>query len=113
MADAQCMEEEIPNHLEHQPVQMNTDNLAIAPDHPTPNLDQQNAALNPTVDLTRTDVDNIEEYIRRHSDIGLDWYVPNLSNTHVRDLNKTDYPSALGDARYYSTAPRILHDINL
>ena len=72
MADTQCIEEEIPNQLEHQPSQMNTENPAIAPDHPTPNLDQQNVALNLTVELTRTDADNIEEYIRRHSDIGLD-----------------------------------------
>ena len=39
MVDAQHAEEEIPNQLEHQPVQMNADNPAIATDHPTPNLD--------------------------------------------------------------------------
>ena len=50
IADTQRIEEETPNQLEHQPAQMNTDNPAIAPDHPTPNLDQQNAALNPTVE---------------------------------------------------------------
>ena len=61
----------------------------IVQDQSTPNLDQQNqqnAALNPTVELTRTDNDYIEEHVRRHSDISLDWYVPILIKTHVRDL---------------------------
>ena len=40
MADGQHIEEEIPNQLEHQPAQSNTDNPARAPDHPTPILDQ-------------------------------------------------------------------------
>ena len=38
MVDAQHIEEEIPNQIEHQPVQMNTNNPAIALDHPTANL---------------------------------------------------------------------------
>ena len=86
MMDAQCTEGETPNEPEHQQVQMNRDNIEIVRDQLTPNLDQQNAALNPTLELTRTDADNIEEYVRRHSDIDLDWYVPNLVNTRVRDL---------------------------
>ena len=104
MADAQRIEEEIPNQIEHQPVQMNTDNPAIASDHPKPNLNQQNAAMNPTVELTRTDADNIEEYIRGHSDIGLDWYVPDLSNTHVRDIIKNRIPINTGRGKIYSMA---------
>ena len=30
----------------------------------------------------------MEDFVRNHSDIGLDWYVPNLVNTHVKDLIK-------------------------
>ena len=41
---------------------------------------------NPTVQLTRIDTDNMEEFVRNHSDIGLECYVPNLVNTHVREL---------------------------
>ena len=104
MADTKRIEEETPDQLEHQQVQMNTDNPTMTLDHPTLNPDQQNAALNPTVEPTRTDTDNIEEYIRRHSDIGLDWYVPNLSNTRVKDLIKDRLPSALEKTRYYSIA---------
>ena len=72
MADAQSTEAETPNQLDNQQVQINKDNLIITPDHPTPNPDQQNAALNPTVELTRMNDENIEEYVRRHSEIGLD-----------------------------------------
>ena len=105
MADAQLIEEEIPNQLEHQPVLMNTENPTIATDHPTPNLDQQNAALNPTMELTRTDTDNMEEYIRRYSDIGLYWYVPNLSNTCVRDLIRDRLPISTGRTKILVNCP--------
>ena len=69
MADTQCIEEEIASQPVQQPAQLNTDNPTGTPS-PTPNLDQQNAALNPTVVLTRTDTDNLEEYVMEHSDIG-------------------------------------------
>ena len=107
MVDAQCIEEEIPNQIEHQPVQMNTDNPTIAPEQPTPNLDQQNAAMKPTVELTRTDADNIEEYIRGYSDIGLDWYVPNLSNTCMRDLIKDRLPISTGTGKILFNCPQL------
>ena len=107
MADAQCTEEETPNQLENQQVQMNRDNLKITLDHPTPNPDQQNAALNPTVELTRMDDENIEEYIRRHGEIGLDWYVPDLSNTRVRDLIKTRLPIRTGKGRILFNCPQL------
>ena len=81
---------------------MNRDNLIIAPDHPTPNPDQ-NAALNPTVELTRVNEENMEEYVRRHSEIGLDWYVPDLNNTRKIDLIKTRLAVKMGKAGYYST----------
>ena len=49
---------------------------------------QQNTdtTKNPTVQLTRIDADNLEEFIRNHSDIGLEWYVPNLVNTRIKEL---------------------------
>ena len=45
-------------------------------------------AMNPTVELHRTKEDTIEEFIRQHSTINLDWYVPDLCNTRVGDLIK-------------------------
>ena len=67
MADAQGTEEETPNQLETQQVQMNRDNFIITPDHPTPNLDQQNAALNPTVELTKMNDENMEAKLSNYS----------------------------------------------
>ena len=55
MVGTQQLEEETPNPLEHQQAQENTDDTIT-----TPNTDQQNAALNPVVELTRTDVYNME-----------------------------------------------------
>ena len=63
--------------------------------------------MNPTVKLTRTDADNIEEYIRRYSYIGLDWYVPNLSNTHVRDLVKDRLPISTGRTEILVNCPQL------
>ena len=45
-----------------------------------------NTTRNPTMQLTRVDTEKLEEFVRNHSDIGLDWYVPNLVNTCVKDL---------------------------
>ena len=36
--------------------------------------------------LTRVDTEKLEEFIRNHSDVALDWYVPNFVNTRVKDL---------------------------
>ena len=83
MADAQCIKEEIANQSAQQPTQLIVDQpgqtpAPANPDNPrgtpslTPNPDQPNAALNPTVVLTRTDTDNLDEYVRKHGDIGLD-----------------------------------------
>ena len=43
-------------------------------------------AMNPTVELHRTKEDTIDEFIRQHGTINLDWYVPDLCNTRVGDL---------------------------
>ena len=78
---------------------------------PNTKPDQQNAALNPTVELTRTDANNIEEYIMRHSDIDLVWYVLNLSNTRVRQTSHQHWERQ--DTIQLPPAKRILHNINL
>ena len=43
-------------------------------------------ATTPTVELHRTKEDTIKEFVRQHSTISLDWYVPDLCNTRVGDL---------------------------
>ena len=45
-------------------------------------------AMNPTVELHRTKEEAIEEFVRQHGTITLDWYVPDLCNTRVGDLIK-------------------------
>ena len=45
-------------------------------------------AMNPTVELHRTKEDAIEEFVRKHGTINLDWYVPDLCNTRVGNLIK-------------------------
>ena len=44
--------------------------------------------VNPTVELHRTKEETIEEFVRQHGTITLDWYVPDLCNTRVGDLIK-------------------------
>ena len=79
----------------------------MTPDQPRSNQVQQNTALNPTVEPTRTDTNGIEEYIRKHSDIGLDWYVPDLSNTHVIDLIKDRLPISTGKDKILFNCPQL------
>ena len=45
-------------------------------------------AMNPTVELHRTKEEAIEEFVRQHGTINLDWYVPDLCNTRVGNLIK-------------------------
>ena len=40
-------------------------------------------SMNPTVELHGTKEEAIEEFIRQHGTITLDWYVPDLCNTRV------------------------------
>ena len=51
-----------------------------------------NQAMNPTVELHRTKEEAIEEFVRQHGTIALDWYVPDLCNTRVGDLIKERLP---------------------
>ena len=48
--------------------------------------------MNPTMDLHKSNDEIIEEFVRKHGAIGLDWHVPNFSNTRVRDLIKDRLP---------------------
>ena len=54
--------------------------------------DAPNPAMNPTVDLHKTDDIVIEEFIKRQGTIGLDWYVPDLCSTRVGILIKKRLP---------------------
>ena len=45
-------------------------------------------AMNPTVELHRSKEEAIEEFVRQHGTIALDWYVPDLCNTRVGNLIK-------------------------
>ena len=69
MTDTQHTEGGNQNYTEHQPVQMNPER---APDHHhnPHNPNHQGTVQNPKVELTR--IDDMEEYVRRHSDISLD-----------------------------------------
>ena len=104
MTDAKHMEGG--NNAEHQQIQMNPE---IAPEqHPHPhNLDNQGTVQSPTVELTRIDADELEESLRRHSDIGLIWYVPNLLNTHVIDVIRNIVPINPGESKLLFNSPEL------
>ena len=87
MAEAQRMEDGAMRQLVDSLEQLQGANPTAA-GQGTPNPDAQNPAMNPTVDLHITDSKVIKEFIRRNGTIGLDWYVPNFSNTLVGDLIK-------------------------
>ena len=88
MTEAQCMEDGAQRQLADNPEQVQGANPVAAAGQGTSNPDAQNPATNPTVNLCKTDY----EVIRRNSTIGLDWYVPNFSNTRVGDLIKDRLP---------------------
>ena len=80
----------------------NPDQLLAPEDNPTPaaedptstqNLDPQNPVLNPVVELTGIETDNLMEYVRTSSEINLHWYMPDLMNTHVRGMIKNRLPT--------------------
>ena len=79
--EAQHTEEETQKQLDNQQEQIQRDKPIVIPEQATPNLDQQNPTMKQTVELHKTSYENIEEFISRHGLVGLDWYVPNLSNT--------------------------------
>ena len=114
MTDVQCTEEETQRQLDNQWAKMNEDNFIIRTEHIMPNMDQPDAVLNPTVELTRSNgnqqgvsEENIEDYVRRHGEIGLDWHVPDLHNTHIRDLIKARLPIKTGMGRILFNCPQL------
>ena len=90
MAEAQHTEGEANRELTNNPEQ--------AQDAPNP-------AMNPTVDLHRTDDIVIEEFIKRQGTIGLDWYVPDLCNTWVGILIKNRLPINTTQGRILFNCP--------
>ena len=58
---------------------------------PKPHLQDTQGKMQPRLELRRVNQENMEEYMRKYSNISLDWYVPGLLNTHVIDMirNKT------------------------
>ena len=58
---------------------------------PQPQPQDAEGPMQPRLELTRVDQENMEEYVRKYSNINLDWYVPDLLNICVIDMirNKT------------------------
>ena len=90
--EAQHMKDGAQRELGNNQEQVQGANLAAADEQETLNPGIQNPAMNPTVDLHRTDDIVIKEFIRRQGAIGLDWYVPDFCNTRVGVLIKNRLP---------------------
>ena len=73
MTEAQCMEDGVQRQLANNPEQVQGANPVTLTGQGTANPDTQNPAMNPTVDLHKTDDEVIKEFIRRQGAIGLDW----------------------------------------
>ena len=107
MAEVQYIEEENQRQLDNQQEQVQRGNPIAVSEQATPNLDHQNPAMNPTAELHKTNYDNIEEFIRRYGAVGLDWYVPNLSNTRMKDLIRDRLPIDAFRGKILFTAPQL------
>ena len=64
-------------------------------------------AMNPTVELHRTKEEAIEEFVRQHGTINLDWYVPDLCNTRVGDLIKKRLQLETMEGRILFSSPAL------
>ena len=64
-------------------------------------------AMTPTVELHRTKEDAIEEFIRQHGTINLDWYVPDLCNARVGDLIKKRLQLETMEGRILFSSPAL------
>ena len=64
-------------------------------------------AMNPTVELHRTKEEAIEEFVRQHGTINLDWYVPDLCNTRVGDLIKKRLQLETTEGRILFSSPTL------
>ena len=67
--------------------------------------DTPNPAMNPTVDLHRTKEEAINEFVRQHGTISLDWYVPDFRNTRVGDLIRERLPIETTEGRILFSCP--------
>ena len=61
----------------------------------------------PTVELHRTKEDTIKEFVRQHSTISLDWYVPDLCNTRVGDLIEKRLQLGTTEGRILFSSPTL------
>ena len=105
MVDAQCNEDQTAILPEQQPAQEVINNPTPTIENQIPNTDPWNPALNPTVELTRMETNNMIDYVRNFSNIGLHWYVPDLNNSHVRDVIKDSLPTKEGIIKVLVTCP--------
>ena len=105
MVDAQCNEDQTANPPEQQPVLDATNNSTPVTENP--NTDPQNPALNPTVELTRMETDNMIDYVGNFSNIGLDWYIPDLNNSCMRDVINDRLPMGAGRTKILVTCPTL------
>ena len=105
MVDAQCNEDQMANLPEKQPVQDATNNPTPVTENP--NTDPQNPALNPTVELTMMETDNMIDYVQNFSNIGLDWYVPDLNNSCMRNIINDRLPMGTGRTKILVTCPTL------
>ena len=106
MLDTEHREGENQKDTEHQQMQMNQEAITDQQQHPH-NPDNQGTIQNPTVELTRIDVDDMEEFVRRHSVIGLNWNVPNLINSRVIDLIRNRVPINPGENKVLFNSPEL------
>ena len=80
---------------ECQQTPMNPETTTDQQPQPQPqphNPGTQGAMQYPRIELMRIDQNDLEEYVKKYSDIGLDWYVPNLLNTCVIDMIRNKIP---------------------
>ena len=64
-------------------------------------------ATTPTVELHRTKEDTIKEFVRHHSTISLDWYVPDLCNTRVGNLIEKRLQLGTTEGRILFSSPAL------
>ena len=74
------------------------------PEHQQSTMDP---AMNPTVELHRTKEEAIEEFVRQHGTINLNWYVPDLCNTRVGNLIKKRLQLETIEGRILCSSPAL------
>ena len=105
MEDAQCNEDHSANPPEQQPVQEVINNPTPAIENPILNTDPQNPALKSNSGTDRDGTNNMIDYVKNFSHIGLYWYVPDLNNSHVRDIINNRLSIIEGRSKVLVTCP--------